>query len=86
MRPDWLPSSTVHVGLHVYETTRVRHVLYPEEARATVDVAGSGGQVTVFAERAELVRVRDALAAVVAELDAARAACGLDVDRAESAA
>ena len=59
--------------------------MYPGENRATVTLEG-GDQtdVTLFGSRPELVRLRDALAVVVAELDEKRAA--LDTYEAHSAA
>lgn len=70
-RPAFLPSSTVDVHVHVYETSTIASVVYAVEDRATVRLDGSGGQVTVYAGRAELARLREALADVVTELDAA---------------
>lgn len=72
-RPGFLPSSRVSVAVHVYETSTIDSTVHPGEGRATVQVDGSGGAVTVYAKRADLVRLRDALTEVVAELDAARA-------------
>ena len=60
-RPDFLPSSTVSVGIHVYETTTVAAHLHPADDRVTVDVAGSGGTVTLFLDRPEIARLRTVL-------------------------
>ncbi|OLL74913.1 hypothetical protein Ae168Ps1_3310c [Pseudonocardia sp. Ae168_Ps1] len=69
-RPDYLPSSTVTVSVHVFASTSttfpVRH--YPQEDRVTVDVSGSGGSVTLFLDRAELVRLRTVLESTEREL------------------
>ncbi|MEV1291511.1 hypothetical protein [Pseudonocardia sp. NPDC049635] len=61
-RPDWLPSSTVTVDIYVYESTTFPVHLYPGEDRATVDLTGSGGTVTLFLPRADLTRLREVLA------------------------
>ncbi|GAA1187495.1 hypothetical protein [Pseudonocardia alaniniphila] len=76
---------TVIVSAHVNPTTAIDYTVYPAENRATVSLEGSGlTNVTLFAERPELVRLRDALAALVAELDEKRAA--LNEHEAHSAA
>ncbi|MGE0300557.1 MAG: hypothetical protein AB7I38_19000 [Dehalococcoidia bacterium] len=80
-RPGFLPSSSVDVAVHVYETSTIGSTVHAAEHRATVRLGGSGGQVTVFADRGELVRLRDALAEVVAELDAARARLAAELSR-----
>lgn len=72
-RPAFLPSSSVVVCVHVFESSTFATVIHAGEGRATVRLDGSGGDVTVFADRAELVRLRDVFADVVTELDAARA-------------
>lgn len=71
-RPDWLPSTTVSIHAHVHETATLIPRLFPGEERATVTADGSGGSVTLYATRDGLVRLRDVLADVVAQLDAAR--------------
>jgi hypothetical protein len=71
-RPDWLPSTSVDVNVHIHETARLIPHLYAQEARAIVRVEGSGGSVTLYANRDGLSRLRDVLADVVAQLDAAR--------------
>jgi hypothetical protein len=71
-RPDWLPSTSVDVNVHAHETARLIPHLYDQEARATVRAEGSGGSVTLYATREGLARLRDVLADVVAQLDAAR--------------
>ena len=60
-RPEFLPSSTVSVGIHVYETTTFATHIYPANDRVTVDVAGSGGTVTLFLDRPEIARLRGVL-------------------------
>ncbi|BBG03967.1 MULTISPECIES: hypothetical protein [Pseudonocardia] len=60
-RPDFLPSSTVSVGMHLYETTTFATHLYPDDDRVTVDAAGSGGTVTLFLDRPEITRLRGVL-------------------------
>ena len=56
-----MPSSTVTVNVHVFETTTFAVRFYPGEDRVTVDVAGSGGSVTLYLGRVELVRLREVL-------------------------
>ncbi|MGE0843693.1 hypothetical protein [Pseudonocardia sp.] len=60
------------MNVHVHETARLIPHLYTQEQRATVRAEGSGGSVTLYATRDGLVRLRDILAKVVAQLDAAR--------------
>ncbi|SFN41498.1 hypothetical protein SAMN05216207_10142 [Pseudonocardia ammonioxydans] len=60
-RPDFLPSSTVSVGIHVYETTTFATHLYPDDDRVTLDATGSGGTVTLFLDRPEITRLRAVL-------------------------
>jgi hypothetical protein len=71
-RPDWLPTTHVEVGLHVYETTRYATHLYPEQDRATVRIDGADAHVTVFGHHGDLIRLREVLTDVIAQLDAAR--------------
>lgn len=71
-RPDWLPTSSVDVNVHLFETSTLRPYLYPNDQRATVRVEGTGGTTTLYAERDGLARLRDVLADVVAQLDNAR--------------
>ncbi|MDN5915477.1 MAG: hypothetical protein L0I76_10285 [Pseudonocardia sp.] len=60
-RPDYLPTSTVSVNLHVYETTPVQTVAYPNEDRVTVAASGSGGSVTLYLNRPDIARLRRVL-------------------------
>jgi hypothetical protein len=62
----------VEVGLHVFETTRYTPHLYPEQDRATVRIDGTDAHVTVFGHHGDLVRLRDVLGEVIAQLDATR--------------
>ncbi|RTL67430.1 MAG: hypothetical protein EKK42_13855 [Pseudonocardiaceae bacterium] len=71
-RPDWLPTSSVDVNVHLFETSTLRPLLYLDDQRATVRVEGTGGSTTLYAERDGLARLRDVLTDVVARLDAAR--------------
>jgi hypothetical protein len=71
-RPDWLPTTHVEVGLHVYETTRYTPHLYPDQDRATVRIDGADAHVTVFGHHGDLVRLRDVLGDVVTQLEATR--------------
>jgi hypothetical protein len=71
-RPEWLPTTHVEVGLHVFETTRYTRHLYPEQDRATVRIDGADAHLTVFGHHGDLVRLRDVLGEVIAQLDAAR--------------
>jgi len=71
-RPEWLPTTHVEVGVHVYETTRYATHLYPEQDRATVRIDGADAHVTVFGHHGDLVRLRDILTEVVDQLESAR--------------
>ncbi|MFR9801720.1 hypothetical protein ACL02T_05355 [Pseudonocardia sp. RS010] len=71
-RPDWLPTTHVEVGLHVFETTRYHSHLYPEQDRATVRIDGADAHVTVFGHHGDLVRLRDVLTDVIGQLETAR--------------
>lgn len=71
-RPEWLPTTHVEVGLHVFETTHYTPHLYPEQDRATVRIDGADVHVTVFGHHGDLVRLRDVLADVIGQLEAAR--------------
>jgi hypothetical protein len=71
-RPGWLPTTHVEVGVHVYETTRYRSHLYPEQNRATVRIDGADAHVTVFGHHGDFVRLRDVLTDVVTQLETAR--------------
>ncbi|WFG43542.1 hypothetical protein [Pseudonocardia alni] len=68
-RPEWLPSSTMTVNMHVHETTAFPVRFYAEEDRVTVDITGSGGSVTLFLDRAELARLASVLLHTESELD-----------------
>ena len=79
------PSLGVAVLVHLYSSTEIDWRVKAAEDRATVSLAGAGlADVTVFADRPELVRLRDTLDAVLVELDKQRAA--LDERERESAA
>lgn len=67
-RASFLPSSTVTVNVHVFETTTFPVRFYPGEDRVTVDVAGSGGSVTLYLDRVELARLCNTLGAAEREL------------------
>jgi hypothetical protein len=71
-RPDWLRSSAVDVSAHLYESTSFVPRVYVDEDRATLRIDGSGGGVTLYADRSDLARLRDALADVLADLNAQR--------------
>ncbi|OZM83608.1 hypothetical protein CFP66_03665 [Pseudonocardia sp. MH-G8] len=80
---------SVAVDAHLYPDTALDVRVYALEDRATVRLTGglgSGVDVTLFADRAELVRLRDTLAAMVTELDTERAALALRLRANESAA
>jgi len=66
---------TVIVSAHIGASTGIESRVYPGENRVTVSLEGSGlTDVTLFADRAELVRLRDALSAVLTDLDEQRGA------------
>ena len=69
-RPEFLPSSAVSVGMHLYESTTFAVRLYPGEDRVTLEMAGSGGSVTLFLDRPEVVRLRTVLEQVEQDLTA----------------
>lgn len=71
-RASFLPSSTVTVNVHVFETTMFPVRFYPGEDQVTVDVAGSGGSVTLYLGRVELARLCNTLVAAERELIARR--------------
>jgi hypothetical protein len=61
---------------HLGPATAIKGRVHAAEDRVTVrleDENGRGSDVTLFADRAELVRLRDALVALVVELDEERA-------------
>lgn len=60
-RPAFLPSNTVAVSLHVYETTEFTTRTYPYDDRVTIDATGSGGSVTLFLDRPDIARLRTVL-------------------------
>lgn len=72
--------------MHIYETSTLTTRLHPAEGRAVVLIGGTGGEVTLFADSADLVRLRDMFAEVVAELDAARARLAAELTAADTAA
>lgn len=70
---------TTNVGVHIDEATVIGYRVYVEDDRVTVEFQPApeecrGCRVTVFADRADLVRLRDALSGVLDELTAAREA------------
>ena len=68
--PEWQLFLPVTVGAHIQASTVISHQCYPGEGRATVAFEGTNSAiVTLFLPRAELARLRDALTAVIAELD-----------------
>ena len=67
-RPSFLPSSTVAVSVHVYDSTEFPVRYYPAEDRVTVDVTGSGGSVALFLDHADLSRLRAVLEQTEREL------------------
>jgi hypothetical protein len=63
---------SVSVMAHVDADTVIRSRVHAAEDRVTVRLEGErglGSDVTLFARRPELVRFRDALTAVLADLD-----------------
>ena len=78
---------TVSAFAHLCPETRIEWRLTAVEDRASLTVEGPGpGYVTLFADRAELVRLRDAVTALVAELESERAALAQSLSAAGSAA
>ena len=67
---EWELFMPVTVGAHIQASTVISHQCYPGEGRATVAFEGTNSAiVTLFLPRAEVARLRDALTAVIAELD-----------------
>ena len=64
----------VTVSVHVYPSTPVRVKLHPQDDRVVLIVGEAIGMPTldVYVHRAELVALRDVLAAAVVDLDAAQ--------------
>ncbi|MQA15707.1 MAG: hypothetical protein GEV09_16550 [Pseudonocardiaceae bacterium] len=66
------------MSVHVDEDTRIIRRVHPAEDRVTVDLRSAeefvSDRVTLFAHQPDLVRLRDALTEVIAELVDARAA------------
>lgn len=67
-RPEFLPSSTVSVNVHVVESTSFPVRYYPADDRVTVDVTGSGGSVVLYLDRSDLARLRGVLELAEREL------------------
>ncbi len=65
---------TMNVHVHVHAETAVSVRLHPQEDRAVLSLGDAPGCPTLvlFADQAELVVLRDALTAAVADLAAAR--------------
>jgi threonine dehydrogenase-like Zn-dependent dehydrogenase len=86
--PGVLPM-VVTVMAHLRPDTVIRSRVHAAEERVTVRLENEGiggSDVTLFADRAELVRLHEALGALVAELDEQRAALARAVRAGESAA
>ena len=68
---DWERRLAVIAAAHVTEHTVIRHHWYPADERVTVTFEGAdgGSHMTLFLPRAELVRLRDTLTAMIAEFD-----------------
>lgn len=60
---------TVTVFAHLGATSVLSSRIYPEDDRVTVCAAGMGTDVTLFALRADLVRLGVAVADALAKLD-----------------
>lgn len=71
------PGLGLAVSAHMRPTTVIRSQVYGAERRAVLSLEGGGYlDVALFGRRPELVRLRDVLDAVIAELDEQRAAHG----------
>ncbi|ODU02493.1 MAG: hypothetical protein ABS81_17395 [Pseudonocardia sp. SCN 72-86] len=70
-RPDHLPAVVMSTSVHLFSSTRFTPRTYPADRRATVRLGSRDVDVTLYADRADLARLRDLLAEVVAQLDAA---------------
>jgi hypothetical protein len=85
----YVPSLSMSASVHVRPGTVIESAVYAAQDRATVSLEDGRtyrAEVTLFAHRTELVRLRDALIAVVDELDAERAALAESLRADESAA
>lgn len=72
IRPAHLPAVVMSTSVHLFSSTSFNSRLYPADRRATVRLGSRDVDVTVYADRADLARLRDLLTEVVAQLDAAR--------------
>lgn len=89
MSGGYVPSLSMSANVHLHEGMVIESVVYAAQNRVTVALADGAhhrADVTLFAHRPELVRLRDALIAVLDELDAARAALAESLRADESAA
>ena len=72
------PVVTASLMVHLYPGVPLRVSLHPEEDRAVVAIGTGTLLLDLFGNRAELVALRDILAAAVADLDTARQALNDD--------
>ena len=68
------PVVTASLMVHLYPGVPLRVSLHPEEDRAVVAIGTGTLLLDLFCDHAELVTLRDTLAAAVADLDTARQA------------
>ena len=72
--PRWELFMAMDAGAHVNEHTVIERRIYAGEDRVTVAFVGvNSARLTLFLPHPELLRLRDALTAVIAEFDTARA-------------
>jgi hypothetical protein len=64
-------SAYVHLDARTQIESRV--LLVKGRSRPVLDLEGSRGYVSIFADRAELIRLQNAISGVLADLDAVQA-------------
>ncbi|MGD9990110.1 hypothetical protein [Pseudonocardia sp.] len=66
-----MPGIVLTTSVHVYPSTSLSHRLYRAEGRATVRIGSRDTDVTLYANRNDLARLRDLLDNALTQLDAA---------------
>ena len=71
---EWRRFLAMEAGAHVNEHTVIERRIYADEDRVTVAFVGvNSARLTLYLPHPELLRLRDALTAVITEFDTARA-------------
>lgn len=77
------------VDAHVCAETEIKPRIHPTENRVVMSLSGHGNGICdlhLYTDRAELVRLRDALTTALADLDTARVALLADLADSQDAA